>query len=268
MKSHIDHEIVTQKRLIQLFTENLGYDYLGDWKERSNNNNIEEDLLEDNLKKRGYEKIIINKAIQALKQKSNKPNESLYQINKEVYELIRYGVQVKKDITSQTETVHLIDWENIHSNDFKVAEEVTLKGNLERRPDIVVYINGIAIAVIELKRSNISINEGIRQCISNQQNRFNEWFYSTVQFVVAGNDSEGLKYGTIKTPENSFLKWKEEENENESFKLDKYISKLFEKERILDLIYNFILFDAGKKKVPRPHQSKKHKKISRKKKVE
>ena len=51
MKSHIDHEIVTQKRLIQLFTENLGYDYLGDWKERSNNNNIEEDLLEDNLKK-------------------------------------------------------------------------------------------------------------------------------------------------------------------------------------------------------------------------
>ena len=126
MKSHIDHEIVTQKRLIKLFTENLGYDYLGDWKERSNNN-IEEDLLEDNLKKRGYEKIIINKAIQALKQKSNKPNESLYQINKEVYELIRYGVQVKKDITSQTETVHLIDWENIQSNDFKVAEEVTLK---------------------------------------------------------------------------------------------------------------------------------------------
>lgn len=254
MKSHIDHEIVTQKRLIKLFTENLGYDYLGDWKERSNNNNIEEDLLEDNLKKRGYEKIIINKAIQALKQKSNKPNESLYQINKEVYELIRYGLQVKKDITSQTETVHLIDWENIQSNDFKVAEEVTLKGNLERRPDIVVYINGIAIAVIELKRSNISINEGIRQCISNQQNRFNKWFYSTVQFVIAGNDSEGLKYGTIKTPENSFLKWKEEENENESFKLDKYISKLFEKERILDLIYNFILFDAGKKKVPRPHQ--------------
>ena len=226
MKSHIDHEIVTQKRLIKLFTENLGYDYLGDWKERSNNNNIEEDLLEDNLKKRGYEKIIINKAIQALKQKSNKPNESLYQINKEVYELIRYGLQVKKDITSQTETVHLIDWENIRSNDFKVAEEVTLKGNLERRPDIVVYINGIAIAVIELKE--IFQSTRIRQCISNQQNRFNKWFYS-VQFVIAGNDSEGLKYGTIKTPENSFLKWKEEENENESFKLDKYISKLLKK---------------------------------------
>ena len=168
--------------------------------------------------------------------------------------MIRYGVQVKEDISSTTKTISLVDWNNINFNHFAIAEEVTLKGNLERRPDLVVYINGIAFGVIELKKSTVSVNEGIRQSISNQQDRFNEWFYSTVQFTAAGNDSEGLRYGTIKTPEQFYLKWKEDENETEDYKLDKYIKKIFKKERILELIFDFIIFDGGKKKVPRANQ--------------
>ena len=86
-----------------------------------------------------------------------------------------------------------------------------LHGNHERRPDLVLYVNGIAIGVIELKNSRVSIGDGIRQSLSNQQPEFNAWFFSTVQFIFAGNDSEGLQYGTIGTPEKYFLKWKEDE---------------------------------------------------------
>lgn len=254
MEFKAEQEIKTQDRIVKVFKEKLNYDYLGDWKERENNTNIEDDILTKNLKNRGYNTIQINLAINKLRRISEDPNKSLYQKNKDIYEMIRYGVQVKEDISSTTKTISLVDWNNINFNHFAIAEEVTLKGNLERRPDLVVYINGIAFGVIELKKSTVSVNEGIRQSISNQQDRFNEWFYSTVQFTAAGNDSEGLRYGTIKTPEQFYLKWKEDENETEDYKLDKYIKKIFKKERILELIFDFIIFDGGKKKVPRANQ--------------
>ena len=107
---------------------------------------------------------------------------------------------MKTEAGKLTETVQLIDWEQPEKNDFAIAEEVTLKGNHERRPDLVLYVNGIAIGVIELKNSRVSIGDGIRQSLSNQQPEFNAWFFSTVQFIFAGNDSEGLRYGTIGTP--------------------------------------------------------------------
>ena len=99
---------------------------------------------------------------------------------------------VKIEAGKVTETVHLINWDEPEKNDFAIAEEVTLKGNHERRPDLVLYVNGIAIGVLELKNSRVTIGDGIRQSLSNQQPEFNAWFFSTVQFVFAGNDSEGL----------------------------------------------------------------------------
>ena len=65
-------------------------------------------------------------------------------------------------------------------------------------------------AVIELKRSTVSINEGIRQNLDNQKPEFIEKFFSTIQLVIAGNDSEGLRYGTIKTPAKYYLNWQED----------------------------------------------------------
>jgi type I restriction enzyme, R subunit len=153
-----------------------------------------------------------------------------------------------------TETVHLINWREPEKNDFAIAEEVTLKGNHERRPDIVLYVNGIAVGVIELKNSRISIGDGIRQCLSNQQTMFNAWFFATVQFVFAGNDSEGLQYGSIRTEEKYFLKWKEDEQDNSRFKVDKYLLKMCAKRRLIELMHNFVLFDGGVKKLPRVHQ--------------
>ena len=187
----------TQHRVIQLFREELGYRYLGDWSDRPDNTNIEENLLSSYLTGAGYSPEQISRAIYLLKLEAENPNRSLYDNNKAVYSLLRYGVPVKIEAGKVTETVKLINWTQPEKNDFAIAEEVTLRGKLERRPDLVLYVNGIAVGVIELKNSYVSIGDGIRQLLSNQQKEFNEWFFTTVQIAIAGNDSEGLRYGTI-----------------------------------------------------------------------
>jgi type I restriction enzyme, R subunit len=75
-----------------------------------------------------------------------------------------------------------------------------------------------------------------------------------VQFIFAGNDSEGLYYGTILTPEKYFLKWKEDEQDNSRLKLDKYSLKMCRKDRLIELMHDFVLFDGGIKKLHRAHQ--------------
>jgi type I restriction enzyme R subunit len=158
------------------------------------------------------------------------------------------------------ETVHLIDWANPGEERLCLAEEVTLKGGYERRPDIVLYINGIAIAVIELKRSSVEVADGVRQLITNQEEIFNKGFFSTVQLLLAGSDSQGLRYGTTGTPEQFFVEWKDEapvgswRHAVPGALLDRPLAQLCDKARLLDLIRHFIIFDAGQKKVPRPHQ--------------
>jgi type I restriction enzyme R subunit len=247
-------ERATQERVIALFRDELGYRFLGNWTDRVGNSNIEEKLLADWLTKSGCSPDQISRAIYLLRTEADNHNRSLYDNNHSVYDLLRYGVPVKTEAGKVTETVHLINWREPEKNDFVIVEEVTLKGGLERRPDLVLYINGIAIAVLELKNSRVTIGDGIRQSLSNQQPEFNQWFFSTIQFVFAGNDSEGLQYGSIGTQEKFFLKWKEDEQDDSRFKLDKYLLKLCQKARLLELIHDFVLFDGGVKKLPRVHQ--------------
>ena len=247
-------ERATQSRVVELFRHELGYAFLGDWSDRDGNSNIEEELLSASLTERGYSEQQISAALYRLRSEADDHNRSLYGNNEAVYKLLRYGVPVKTEASDVTETVHLIDWANPRANDFAIAEEVTLRGNQERRPDIVLYVNGIAIGVLELKRSSVSIGDGIRQNLSNQQPEFNAGFFSTVQFVFAGNDSEGLQYGTVETPEKFFMTWKEDEEGDSRFKLDKYLLKLCDKERLIELMHDFVLFDGGIKKLPRAHQ--------------
>ena len=71
-------------------------------------------------------------------------------------------------------------------------------------------MNGIALGVLELKRSTVSVSEGIRQSISSQRREFIRPYFSTVQLLMAGNESEGLRYATIEVPERKWLRWKEE----------------------------------------------------------
>ena len=247
-------ERATQNRVIALLRDELGFRYLDDWSDRDGNSNIEQALLTKWLHARGTTAAQIGSALHRLQTEANNHSRTLYGNNQAIYSLLRYGVQVKTDTGVVTQTVHLIDWQHPEANDFAVAEEVTLKGHHERRPDLVLYVNGIAVAVIELKNSRVSIGDGIRQLLSNQQKDFHEWFFSTVQVVIAGNDSEGLQYGAIGTPEKMFLRWKEDEADNSRVKLDKFLSKLCSKARLIELMHDFILFDSGIKKLPRVHQ--------------
>ena len=246
-------ERATQNRVIALFRDELGYRFLGDWTDRDNSN-IEESLLSPWLRKRGVSTAQIAVALHKLRTEATNHNRSPYANNQAVYTLLRYGVPVKTEAGKPTDTVHLIDWQHPEANDFAIAEEVTLKGGFERRPDLVLYVNGIAVGVLELKNSRKSIGDGIRQNLSNQLPEFNEWFFTTNQIVLAGNDSEGLKYGAIGTQEKYFLAWKEDEADNSRFKLDKYLLKICRKDRLIELMHDFVLFDGGVKKLPRVHQ--------------
>ena len=247
-------ERITQNRIVSLFRESLNYIYLGNWVDRYNNSNIEEDLLRKYLSSAGYNSTLINRAIDKLRIEANNYERGLYDNNKQVYSLLHYGVKIKEEAGENTEDVILINWKNPEKNNFYIAEEVTVQGNREKRPDIVLYVNGIALGVLELKRSTVSIGEGIRQNIVNQQMEFIQSFFSTVQFVFAGNDTEGLRYGTIETQDKFYLNWKEDVKDTSLLLLDKYLLKLCNKKRFLEIIYDFVVFDGGIKKLPRHHQ--------------
>jgi type I restriction enzyme R subunit len=265
----------TQNRVIAVMQKELNYRYLGNWEERDNNSNVEEDILSDwLLNKKKYNQNLVTKAIFDFTKATNDQSKSLYDVNKEVYSMLRYGVTVQPEIGQNKQTVWLIDWENPLENDFAIAEEVTIKGIHKKRPDIVLYVNGIALGVLELKRSTVSIAEGIRQNLDNQKHLFIKQFFSTIQYVMAGNDIEGLAYGAIETKEKYFLKWKEvSEDINKdhpylleltkpirdraakyNYPLDKNVVELLHKERFIELLHDFIVFDRGIKKHTRPNQ--------------
>ena len=128
--------------------------------------------------------------------------------------MLRYGVAVAPGPGEAPVTVRFVDWANPAANDLGVAEEVAIKGKdakaWNKRPDLVLYVNGIALGVVELKKSTVGVGEGIRQTLDNQRPEFIRHFFTTVQITFAGNDSEGLRYAPIQTPQPYWLAWKEE----------------------------------------------------------
>ncbi|HWQ18173.1 MAG TPA: HsdR family type I site-specific deoxyribonuclease [Methanotrichaceae archaeon] len=246
-----------QNRVVALFQDRLDYDYLGNWIDREDNRNIEESYLRAFLKdEQDYDDGLINRALHELNRVSGDQSRSLYDINRDVYGLLRYGVKVREGAGELTQTVWLIDWQHPERNHFAIAEEVTVDGAnakaYPKRPDIVLYVNGIALGVLELKRSTVSVSEGIRQNLDNQKPEFIQHFFTTIQLVMAGNVTQGVRYATIETPEKYYLTWKEDSSIDDL--LDRHLVQLCSKPRFLEMIHDFIAFDAGTKKTCRHNQ--------------
>lgn len=259
MDSHIgEPERPVQNRLLALFKEKLKYEYLGNYEYRTCNRNIERKLLFDYLMStKKWSEDEAKRAITKLEKEAYCTPQNMQEKNEKVYSLLRYGVNVSPDVGTKKITVNLIDWEHPDKNQFYIAEEVTINSStpdsFTKRPDLVIYVNGIALAVMELKRSKVSVHDGIRQTIGNQQENFIRPFFSTVQLLFAGNDSQGLYYGVIDTPEKFWLRWKEPDASIPN-ELDRSVTQWFNKERLLEMIHDFLVFDAGVKKVCRPNQ--------------
>jgi len=256
-------EKATQARVVALFQHRLGYRYLGNWIDRDNSN-IDQPLMRSWLQARGVPDTLINRVLHEFTKVASDSSKSLYDRNRAVYEMLRYGIKVQPGAGENHVTVWLIDWQHPQVNDFGVAEEVTVKGSdllnaakaATKRPDVVLYVNGIALGVLELKRSTVSVSEGIRQNLDNQKKEFIQPFFSTVQWVMAGNDTEGVRYATTETPEKHWLQWVEADGPHaaEPNPLDRHLLQVCNKARFLELVHDFIVFDAGIKKVCRQNQ--------------
>ena len=182
---------------------------------------------------------------------------SLIQCNTDLYDTLMMGIKAKPNPELNHEDVMLFDFDNPLKNNFAIAEEVSYIDPLlgkNKRPDIVVYVNGIALAVIELKRSLVNYEEGIKQHLSNERD-FIPSFFTTTQFTIASNDGVEFRYGTIGTPLAFWCKWKRDTTkvgdvltEKESYNM------FFNKENFMFLFRYGVLNDGGVKKVLRPHQ--------------
>ncbi|GAA9845952.1 HsdR family type I site-specific deoxyribonuclease [Helicobacter pylori] len=236
-----------QKQVIETF-KSMGYAYLGDLT-KSDNENINKESLKAWLFKN--QKINDERWHKIEHEIHNALKNDLYEANQKFYDLLIYGVKTKISQNEPTQTSWLIDWKDVFKNEFGVAEEVSVKGQNTKRPDMVLYVNGIALGVLELKNSSVSVESAIRQNLDNQKKEFIRDFFKTIQLVMAGNESQGLRYGVIETKEKYYLSWKEEGVLKNLFET---IECFLKKERFLEFIHDFLIFDKGQKKCARFHQ--------------
>lgn len=273
-----------QNGIIKMFQDKLRYNYLGNLdygkngkvnSEGKENSPIREKEVRKFLTKMGYTDMQIKDAISGLRDVSRLTDPKfihLAEVNNSTYERLIYGFSLKPSQEEKEQDVNFFDFQNPLNNDFYIAEEVSYIDKLTGyncRPDLVIYINGIAVCVIELKRSIISIEEGIKQNLSNERDLIPS-FFTTTQFTVAARHADhlelskgetiqeemyGFKYGTIGTPLSFWTPWKNDTtktgivlSDTESF------LQFFDKEQLMFMLRYGVLSDGGVKKVMRPHQ--------------
>lgn len=259
-----------QDKVIDWF-KNIGYTYLGNYmyaknaSQRSDGKNnapiIEERLVAFLMDKMGCGDFQVQQVLNELKQKaylSDKRDRTLSQTNCDLYSTaFTFPIKAKPSKDKPEEDIYLFDFKNFENNDFAIAEEVSYIDQLTGkgcRPDLVVYVNGIALAVIELKSCMVNMEEAIRQNLSNEMDLIPS-FFTTTQFTIAASQGLGFKYGTILTPMKFWCYWKNDSHDVGKILTDEEAFKsFFDKTNFMLLFRYGVICDGGTKKVMRPHQ--------------
>lgn len=282
-KIPIANEMSTSQRPAIEVLQKLGYKYISEEENKNLRNNILTDVIfKDILAKKlneinSYEykgekyKFSASTIGQAIKDLNEDLVTGLISTNEKIYDLLTLGKSYQENMVDSTKRsfdIKYIDFEHPENNDFYVTEEFTvlrMNGKDYARPDIVLFVNGIPLAVIECKNASVPIIQAISQNIRNQKSDYIPQLFKFIQIVMAANKNE-TKYATCGTPDKFWSTWNEQYVEKQKellnktvigrqvTKQDRDIISLFEKERFLELIKDFIIFEAGKKKICRYQQ--------------
>ena len=282
-KIPVANEMSTSQRPAIEVLQKLGYKYISEEENKKLRNYILTDVIfKDTLAKKlneinSYEykgekyKFSASTIGQAIKDLNEDLVTGLISTNEKIYDLLTLGKSYQENMVDGTKRsfdIKYIDFEHPENNDFYVTEEFTvlrMNGKDYARPDIVLFVNGIPLVVIECKDASVPIIQAISQNIRNQKPDYIPQLFKFIQIVMAANKNE-TKYATCGTPDKFWSTWNEQyvEKQNELLdktvigrqvtKQDRDIISLFEKERLLELIKDFIIFEAGKKKICRYQQ--------------
>ena len=282
-KIPVANEMTTSQRPAIEVLQKLGYKYISEEENKNLRNNILTDVIfKDILAKKlneinSYEykgekyKFSASTIGQAIKDLNEDLVTGLISTNEKIYDLLTLGKSYQENMVDGTKRsfdIKYIDFEHPENNDFYVTEEFSvlrMNGKDYARPDIVLFVNGIPLAVIECKDASVPIIQAISQNIRNQKPDYIPQLFKFIQIVMAANKNE-TKYAICGTPDKFWSTWNEQyvEKQNELLnktvigrqvtKQDRDIISLFEKERFLELIKDFIIFEAGTKKICRYQQ--------------
>lgn len=235
-----------EKSILELFL-NLGYNYVyGPYIERNFTSPLYDNILVESLRRinKGAPYDAIQDAIFKIK---NFENGGLVQRNAVFMDYLQNGVEVRylEKGEERSMLVYLVDYENIDNNSFIIANQWTFVENSEKRPDIILFLNGLPVVLIELKspsREETDASEAYLQ-LRNYMYEIPSMFVYNAICVMS--DQLTSKAGTITSGENRFMEWKTKDGnyENTQFaQFDTFFEGMFTKERLLDLIKNFVCF--------------------------
>ena len=197
--------------------------------------------------------------------------EGLVRASEAVYDALLLGKSYPEIVgegKTQSFNLRYIDWEHPENNLFHVTKEFSVNSRdrlHDARPDLVLFINGIPFAVIECKAPLVGVEQAVEQNIRNQQKAYIPQLYKFAQIVMATNKN-AVQYATTGTPKKFWSVWKEEDTAFLDAALERHVRgrtpteqdrclvSLFSKERVMELIRYFVLFDANVKKICRYQQ--------------
>lgn len=242
-----------ENAVLQLLNEGLSYTYVyGPDVERDYHSPLYEDVLLPALQRinKGLPLDAINEAIYKLK---NFESGSLLQKNMTFTDYLQNGISVKYFVNGEERStlVYLVDFKNPANNDFTVANQWTFIENSEKRPDVILFINGLPLVVVELKspsREETDASDAYRQLRNYMYEIPSMFIYNEVCVM---SDMTTSKAGTITSGEDRFMEWKTTDGSYENTQyaaFDTFFEGLFEKNRFLDILKNFICFNVDGEK--------------------